>query len=65
MESRVARLGKHWCRVHPFPRWPIHGNYQCPQHLLTYPVAWEQPQVKISSLAAAGAAKAPFLVPSS
>ncbi len=58
MESRVARLGKHWCRVmHPSPRWPIHGHYQCPQWLRTYPVPWEQPQVKISSPATTGNAQ--------
>jgi hypothetical protein len=56
MESRVARLGKHWCRVmHPSPRWPIHGHYQCPLCLRTYPVPWEQPEVKISSPATTGA----------
>jgi hypothetical protein len=36
-----------WCyRIHPAPRLPVHGLYECPKCLRLHPVAWEQPVKK-------------------
>ena len=37
------RFSARWCRTfHPKPFWPIHGHYQCPSCLRTYPVPWSE-----------------------
>jgi hypothetical protein len=44
MKPLGSRLQTLWCKsMHPAPMWPVHGRYQCPVCLRSYPVAWEQP----------------------
>jgi hypothetical protein len=43
MKSLRFRLGALWCKsMHPAPMWPVHGHYQCPTCLRSYPVPWEE-----------------------
>ena len=43
MRELGRRFSAGWCRTfHPRPFWPIHGHYQCPSCLRTYPVPWSE-----------------------
>ena len=43
MREIGRRFSAGWCRAfHPKPFWPIHGHYQCPRCLRTYPVPWSE-----------------------
>ncbi len=45
MGSLAVRIAEAWCRLtHPAPMWPVHGRYQCPKCLRTYPVPWDEPK---------------------
>ena len=37
-----SQFAQEWCRLmHPDPKWPIHGYYECPQCRRRYQVPWE------------------------
>jgi hypothetical protein len=41
MKALLSYTVRRWCHVmHPAPRWPIHGQYECPTCLRRYPVPW-------------------------
>lgn len=41
MNSFLSDLQETWCKLmHPAPRWPINGYYECPTCLRRYPVPW-------------------------
>jgi len=41
MNAFLSQAGDAWCRLmHPAPRWPVCGYYECPACLRRYPVPW-------------------------
>jgi len=42
----LRSLAEFWCyAMHPDPRWPIHGYYECPRCYRRYRVPWEPPAI--------------------
>ncbi len=41
MKTLYLRMAQAWCKaMHRAPRWPIHGEYECPECFRRYPVPW-------------------------
>ena len=54
MTDLLSQMARTWCHLlHPAPRWPIHGQYECPTCLRRYPVPWASQTVSDSSRSAA------------